>query len=135
MLRAWLSRWHVCLACCCLLGSRSQPTTCFTSRASTHITHFHHTHNVTHNVTQFNNRFGSFEVCKPSDNQTGRAGPSAGLPSNQLLLPLVGYVIKTQHPDMWAFYGGGDDVSMAGMAPSQVKRRGGCHSFGGWVKE
>lgn len=64
-------------------------------------------------------RFGSFEVCKPPDTSTGRTGPSAGM-SGQLLLPLVGYVIKHHHPDMWSYYGGGDDISMKGMAASQV---------------
>lgn len=64
-------------------------------------------------------RFGSFEVAKPPDPQTGRAGPSAGQ-AGQLLLPLVGYVIRHHHSDIWAYYGGGADVSMAGMAGSQV---------------
>lgn len=69
-------------------------------------------------------RFGSFEICKPPDNQTGRAGPSAGM-SGQLLLPLVGYVIKHHHPDVWSYYGGGDDISMKGMSGTQV---GGGHA-------
>jgi hypothetical protein len=82
-------------------------------------------------------RFGSFEVCQPTDPQTGRSGPSAGM-SGQLLLPLVGYVIKHHHPDLWAFYGGGDDVSMKGMAGSQVGVTGGgmcvCGGGGGGRK-
>lgn len=79
----------------------------------------HHTSPPSPPCAHHHCRFGSFEVSKPPDPQTGRAGPSAGQ-AGQLLLPLVGYVIRHQHPDIWAYYGGGADVSMAGMAGSQV---------------
>lgn len=42
-------------------------------------------------------RFGSFEVCRPTDGQTGRAGPSAGLADGaDLLRELVDYVCELQ---------------------------------------
>jgi hypothetical protein len=52
--------------------------------------------------------------------------------SAQLLLPLVGYVIKHHFVDIWSYYGGGDDVSMKGMSGTQVSApRGGGYPRGG----
>lgn len=65
-------------------------------------------------------RFGSFEVCRSTDAATGRAGPSAGL-AGTLLLPLLGHVIRAQTPALWSFYGGGDDISMAGVSDANVR--------------
>ncbi len=66
-------------------------------------------------------------MCRSTDAATGRAGPSAGL-AGTLLLPLLGHVIRAQAPALWSFYGGGDDVSMAGVSDANVrvvKRKGG----------
>eukprot|EP00879_Flechtneria_rotunda_P008243 GHRR01008636.1.p1 GENE.GHRR01008636.1~~GHRR01008636.1.p1 ORF type:complete len:661 (+),score=285.14 GHRR01008636.1:210-2192(+) len=64
-------------------------------------------------------RFGSFEICKASDKDTGRAGPSAGL-QGSLLPQLIGFTIRSYFRDIWDFYGGGDDISMKGMGEGQV---------------
>ncbi|KAF8059372.1 Selenoo [Scenedesmus sp. PABB004] len=70
-------------------------------------------------------RFGSFEVCKPPDPVTGRAGPSAGL-AGALLPALLGHVLCRHHPALWAYYGGApDDPSMAGLSDTNVRLRGG----------
>ena len=49
-------------------------------------------------------RFGSFEIFKPRDMLTGRAGPSVGL--TDILNQLVDYVIENfypevRHSDVW----------------------------------
>ena len=38
-------------------------------------------------------RFGSFEICKPCDPETGRNGPSEG--NNEILQTLLDYTIET----------------------------------------
>jgi uncharacterized protein YdiU (UPF0061 family) len=45
-------------------------------------------------------RFGSFEIFKPTDPQTGREGPSAG--NRALLIQLLEYIISTHYPDIAA---------------------------------
>ncbi|WIA15835.1 hypothetical protein OEZ85_012590 [Tetradesmus obliquus] len=64
-------------------------------------------------------RFGSFELCKAADPVTQRPGPSPGM-ARTLLLPLLGYTIKQHFPGLWAFYGGGQDLTMAGMDEANV---------------
>ncbi|OQV22044.1 Selenoprotein O [Hypsibius exemplaris] len=44
-------------------------------------------------------RFGSFEIFKGIDNETGRRGPSFGRPD--ILKVLVDYTIKTFYPEIW----------------------------------
>lgn len=41
-------------------------------------------------------RFGSFQICKGPDRETGQEGPSAGRP--QIVQQLIDYVIKTFYP-------------------------------------
>ncbi|KAM4675545.1 protein adenylyltransferase SelO, mitochondrial [Discoglossus pictus] len=43
-------------------------------------------------------RFGSFEIFKPSDELTGRTGPSVG--RNDIRIQMLDYVIKTFYPDI-----------------------------------
>jgi uncharacterized protein YdiU (UPF0061 family) len=43
-------------------------------------------------------RFGSFEICKPTDKLTGRRGPSYGSP--QIIGTLLDYVIDTFYQDV-----------------------------------
>ncbi|KAM3569308.1 hypothetical protein VYU27_008595, partial [Nannochloropsis oceanica] len=43
-------------------------------------------------------RFGSFEVVKPKDGYTGRAGPSSG--NKELLRQLLDYTIQTYFPEL-----------------------------------
>ena len=49
-------------------------------------------------------RFGSFEIFKGVDAQTGRVGPSAGL-EGEMLPGMVEFVIKTYYPHIWREYG------------------------------
>ncbi|KAI8465473.1 MAG: hypothetical protein J3K34DRAFT_525334 [Monoraphidium minutum] len=50
-------------------------------------------------------RFGSFEVFRPSDPLTGRAGPSAGR-EGEMLPSMVDYTIRVLFPDIWRAHGG-----------------------------
>lgn len=45
-------------------------------------------------------RFGSFEICLPTNKLSGAKGPSNGL-EDELLPPLYDYVIKNFYPDFW----------------------------------
>lgn len=45
-------------------------------------------------------RFGSFEIFKPTDEQTGRAGPSVG--RNDIRVQMLDYVIGTFYPEIQA---------------------------------
>ncbi|KAF1328854.1 Selenoprotein o, partial [Globisporangium splendens] len=48
-------------------------------------------------------RFGSFEIFKEKDPQTGRAGPSAHLPSKaDMMRQMLDFTIKQYFPDVWA---------------------------------
>lgn len=49
-------------------------------------------------------RFGSFEICRPSDPYTGREGPSAGKDS-QMLPPMLDYAIGSFYPEIAAQHG------------------------------
>lgn len=42
-------------------------------------------------------RFGSFQICLPTDRQTQRKGPSFGMP--QIIVTLANYVINTFYPE------------------------------------
>jgi serine/tyrosine/threonine adenylyltransferase len=42
-------------------------------------------------------RFGSFQICLPTDRQTQRMGPSHGMP--QIIVTLANYVINTFYPE------------------------------------
>ena len=43
-------------------------------------------------------RFGSFEIFKPTDSETGRTGPSVG--RNDLLTQMLDYTVKTFYPEV-----------------------------------
>jgi uncharacterized protein YdiU (UPF0061 family) len=45
-------------------------------------------------------RFGSFEIFKPTDEMTGREGPSVGL-EKEMLPELLNFVIKNHYIDIW----------------------------------
>ena len=45
-------------------------------------------------------RFGSFEIFKPTDSMTGRAGPSVGR-AKEMLPGMIDYVIKNFYQDIW----------------------------------
>lgn len=45
-------------------------------------------------------RFGSFEICLPTNKLSGAKGPSNGL-EDELLPPLYDYVIKNFYSDFW----------------------------------
>ncbi|TMW64805.1 hypothetical protein Poli38472_008972 [Pythium oligandrum] len=48
-------------------------------------------------------RFGSFEIFKEKDPQTGRAGPSAHLPYKKAMMrQMVNFTIRQYFPDVWA---------------------------------
>ncbi|XP_050405227.2 protein adenylyltransferase SelO, mitochondrial-like [Patella vulgata] len=47
-------------------------------------------------------RFGSFEIFKPMDPETGRAGPSVG--RKDVLVQLLDYTAKTFYPEIWSEY-------------------------------
>ncbi|XP_012788684.2 protein adenylyltransferase SelO, mitochondrial isoform X2 [Sorex araneus] len=47
-------------------------------------------------------RFGSFEIFKPTDEQTGRAGPSVG--RNDIRVQMLDYVIGTFYPEIQAMH-------------------------------
>jgi uncharacterized protein YdiU (UPF0061 family) len=50
-------------------------------------------------------RFGTFEIFKASDPQTGRAGPSAGL-EGEMLPQMVAFTIRSYFPAIWEQHGG-----------------------------
>ncbi|KAG2449256.1 hypothetical protein HYH02_006001 [Chlamydomonas schloesseri] len=61
-------------------------------------------------------RFGSFEIFKPTDNFTGRRGPSAG--REAALLPvLLHHVIRTYYPAIWAAHDGDAIAAGVGVGP------------------
>lgn len=49
-------------------------------------------------------RFGSFEIFKPRDEHTGRAGPSVG--RDDIRLQMLDYVISTFYPEIQASHPG-----------------------------
>ena len=49
-------------------------------------------------------RFGSFEIFKPRDEHTGRAGPSVG--RDDIRLQMLDYVISTFYPEIQAAHPG-----------------------------
>lgn len=49
-------------------------------------------------------RFGSFEIFKPRDENTGRAGPSVG--RDDIRLQMLDYVISTFYPEIQAAHPG-----------------------------
>eukprot|EP01102_Stenamoeba_stenopodia_P017006 TRINITY_DN6031_c0_g1_i2.p1 TRINITY_DN6031_c0_g1~~TRINITY_DN6031_c0_g1_i2.p1 ORF type:complete len:636 (-),score=139.50 TRINITY_DN6031_c0_g1_i2:338-2245(-) len=55
-------------------------------------------------------RFGSFEICKPIDRETGREGPSHGL-EHEILPKMLSYVIQTFYPDIWNKHPDGHDIT------------------------
>ncbi|XP_078661704.1 protein adenylyltransferase SelO, mitochondrial-like [Branchiostoma floridae x Branchiostoma belcheri] len=52
-------------------------------------------------------RFGSFEIFKPTDEITGRKGPSVG--RNDILITMLDYAIKTFFPEIQAAHAGNSD--------------------------
>lgn len=50
-------------------------------------------------------RFGSFEIFKPTDSSTGRAGPSTGM-AKQLEPGMADHIIRTYYPNIWQAYNG-----------------------------
>ncbi|XP_062605650.1 protein adenylyltransferase SelO, mitochondrial-like [Saccostrea cucullata] len=44
-------------------------------------------------------RFGSFEIFKPTDSETGRKGPSVG--RNDILTQMLDYTVQTFYPELW----------------------------------
>eukprot|EP00197_Chlamydomonas_leiostraca_P006379 CAMPEP_0202866778 /NCGR_PEP_ID=MMETSP1391-20130828/8355_1 /ASSEMBLY_ACC=CAM_ASM_000867 /TAXON_ID=1034604 /ORGANISM="Chlamydomonas leiostraca, Strain SAG 11-49" /LENGTH=630 /DNA_ID=CAMNT_0049546761 /DNA_START=152 /DNA_END=2041 /DNA_ORIENTATION=+ len=50
-------------------------------------------------------RFGSFEIFKPTDSQTGRTGPSVGREA-EMLPAMLHHTIRTYYPHLWAEHGG-----------------------------
>ncbi|XP_048731129.2 protein adenylyltransferase SelO, mitochondrial-like [Ostrea edulis] len=44
-------------------------------------------------------RFGSFEIFKPTDSETGRKGPSVG--RNEILTQMLDYTVQTFYPEIW----------------------------------
>lgn len=46
-------------------------------------------------------RFGSFEICLPTDATTGRAGPSPADEFPDLIKTLLWHTIKTYFPEIW----------------------------------
>ncbi|ESO86801.1 hypothetical protein LOTGIDRAFT_128503 [Lottia gigantea] len=44
-------------------------------------------------------RFGSFEIFKPVDSQTGRGGPSIG--RKDILIQMLDYTVQTFYPQIW----------------------------------
>eukprot|EP00891_Asterochloris_glomerata_P009836 jgi/Astpho2/9836/Aster-03800 len=59
-------------------------------------------------------RFGTFEVFRKRDPQTGREGPSHGL-EGDMLRPLLDFTIKQYLPDIWAAHGGGNTTNPGSM--------------------
>lgn len=49
-------------------------------------------------------RFGSFEIFKPADESTGRAGPSVG--RNDIRVQMLDYVVGTFYPEIQAAHAG-----------------------------
>lgn len=49
-------------------------------------------------------RFGSFEIFKPADERTGRAGPSVG--RNDIRVQMLDYVVGTFYPEIQAAHAG-----------------------------
>lgn len=47
-------------------------------------------------------RFGSFEIFKPEDAQTGRKGPSVG--RKDILVKMLDYAVENFYPEIWAEY-------------------------------
>ncbi|BFZ06262.1 hypothetical protein BsWGS_09301 [Bradybaena similaris] len=45
-------------------------------------------------------RFGSFEIFKPTDSETGRAGPSVG--RTDILTTMLDYTVENFYPEIWA---------------------------------
>eukprot|EP00198_Chlamydomonas_reinhardtii_P010390 XP_001699727.1 predicted protein [Chlamydomonas reinhardtii] len=67
-------------------------------------------------------RFGSFEIFKPTDNFTGRRGPSAG--HEAAILPvMLHHAIRTYYPAIWAAHDG--DRIAAGVGAMYLD----------WIKE
>eukprot|EP01087_Luapelamoeba_hula_P011200 TRINITY_DN3014_c0_g1_i1.p1 TRINITY_DN3014_c0_g1~~TRINITY_DN3014_c0_g1_i1.p1 ORF type:complete len:763 (+),score=176.43 TRINITY_DN3014_c0_g1_i1:37-2325(+) len=56
-------------------------------------------------------RFGSFEIFKATDKQTGRKGPSAG--NIELLITLLNYTIETFYPEIWNAHSSASDRYLA----------------------
>lgn len=50
----------------------------------------------------FLNRFGSFEIFKPTDEYTGRKGPSVN--RNDIRIQMLDYVISTFYPEIQEAY-------------------------------
>eukprot|EP01100_Stratorugosa_tubuloviscum_P011146 TRINITY_DN4912_c0_g1_i1.p1 TRINITY_DN4912_c0_g1~~TRINITY_DN4912_c0_g1_i1.p1 ORF type:complete len:626 (+),score=256.73 TRINITY_DN4912_c0_g1_i1:73-1950(+) len=46
-------------------------------------------------------RFGSFEICKSKDKESGRTGPSAGF-ADKIIPILANYTIKNFYPEIWS---------------------------------
>lgn len=77
-------------------------------------------------------RFGSFEICKPPDASTGRAGPSAGREA-ELLPRLLDYAVRTHFPELWAAHGGPPGLEGGPeISPQQVRACGGVACVWRW---
>uniref|UniRef100_K9IKY1 Selenoprotein O n=1 Tax=Desmodus rotundus TaxID=9430 RepID=K9IKY1_DESRO len=65
-------------------------------------------------------RFGSFEIFKPEDEDTGRAGPSVG--RNDIRVQMLDYAISTFYPEIQATHAG-DTVQRNAAFFREVTRR------------
>ncbi|KAK7093051.1 hypothetical protein V1264_008706 [Littorina saxatilis] len=66
-------------------------------------------------------RFGSFEIFKPADEDTGRQGPSIG--RTDILKKLLDYTVSTFYPQIWEDHKDGDRQEMYLAMFREVVRR------------
>ncbi|KAK7478685.1 hypothetical protein BaRGS_00030070 [Batillaria attramentaria] len=66
-------------------------------------------------------RFGSFEIFKPTDEESGRTGPSVG--RTDILKQLLDYTVSTFYPEIWREHEEGDRQDMYVAMFREVVRR------------
>ncbi|CAG5131157.1 unnamed protein product [Candidula unifasciata] len=65
-------------------------------------------------------RFGSFEIFKPTDPETGRAGPSVG--RTDILTAMLDYTVENFYPQIWMEHKSNKDVMYVEFYKEVVRR-------------
>ncbi|XP_005102618.1 protein adenylyltransferase SelO, mitochondrial [Aplysia californica] len=65
-------------------------------------------------------RFGSFEIFKPMDSETGRQGPSVG--RKDILTTMLDYTVKNFYPEIWASHSSNKPVMYVEFYKEVVRR-------------
>lgn len=67
-------------------------------------------------------RFGSFEIFKPTDPETGRAGPSVG--RTDILINMLDYTVESVYPEIWTEHSSNKHVMYVEFFKEVVRRTG-----------